>query len=90
MRRILLSLPLLLLILLPAANAQTDTLTNDSVADADAMNAHFTQLAEGVNAALTTRSVEVPHTFHNGATADADEVNANFLEVLTDVNTASG
>ena len=92
MRRILLSLPLLLLTLSPAANAQTvsvpNTLTNGSVAEADAMNANFTELEVGVNAALTTGSVAVPHTFTNGATADADQVNANFTELETGVNTA--
>ena len=75
MRRILLSLPFLLLLLAPAAEAQTvsvpNTLTNGSVAEADAMNANFTELEVGINAALTTGSVSVPNTFTNGTTADA-------------------
>ena len=92
MRRILLSLPLLLLTLSPVANAQTvsvpNTLTNGSVAEADAMNENFAELEFGVNAALTTGSVAVPNTFTNGTTADADQVNANFTELETGVNTA--
>jgi hypothetical protein len=92
MRRILLSLPFLLLLLAPAAEAQTvsvpNTLTNGSVAEADAMNANFTELEVGINAALTTGSVSVPNTFTNGTTADADEVNENFTELETGVNTA--
>ena len=92
MQRILLSLPFLLLTLSPSANAQTvsvpNTLTNGSVADADAMNDNFAELEFGVNAALTTGSVAVPNTFTNGTTADADQVNANFTELETGVNTA--
>ena len=92
MRRILLSLSLLLLTLSPAANAQTvsvpNTLTNGSVAEAPAMNENFDAVLNGVNAALTTGSVSVPNTFTNGTTADADQVNANFTALETGVNTA--
>ena len=76
----------------PVATAQTvsvpNTLTNGSVAEADLLNANFTELEFGVNAALTTGSVAVPNTFTNGTTANADEVNANFTELETGVNTA--
>ena len=62
MRRILLSLSLLLLTLSPTANAQTvsvpNTLNDGSVADADAMNANFTELEVGVNAALANRATD--------------------------------
>ncbi len=92
MRRILLSLSLLLLTLSPAANAQTvsvpNTLTNGSVAEAPAMNENFDAVLNGVNAALTTGSVSGLTTFTNGTTADADEVNANFTAVVDGVNTA--
>ena len=92
MRRILLSLSLLLLTLSPTANAQTvsvpNTLSNGSVAEAPAMNANFDAVLNGVNAALTTGSVSVPNTFTNGTTADADQVNANFTALETGVNTA--
>ena len=76
----------------PVAEAQTvsvpNTLTNGSVAEADAMNENFAELEFGVNAALTTGSVAVPNTFTNGTTADADQVNANFTALETGVNTA--
>ena len=89
MRRILL---FLLLLLAPAANAQPvsvpNTLTNGSVAEADAMNANFEAVRTGVNAALTTTSVDPLMQFTNGTTADADEVNANFTAVVDGVNTA--
>ena len=92
MRRILLTLSLLLLTLSPTANAQTvsvpNTLTNGSVAEAPAMNENFDAVLNGVNAALTTGSVSVPNTFTNGTTADADQVNANFTALETGVNTA--
>ena len=92
MRRILLSLPLLLLTLAPVAEAQTvsvpNTFTKGSAADADEVNANFTALETGVNTALTTDQVSVPNTFTNGTTADADEVNANFTALETGVNTA--
>ena len=92
MRRILLSLPFLLLTLSPAANAQTvsvpNTLTNGSVAEADAMNANFEAVRTGVNLALTSADVTGLTQFTNGTTADADEVNANFTELETGVNTA--
>ena len=92
MRRILLSLSLLLLTLSPTANAQTvsvpNTLTNGSVAEAPAMNENFDAVLNGVNAALTTGSVSGLTTFTNGTTADADEVNANFTAVVDGVNTA--
>ena len=94
MRRILLSLSLLLLALSPAVNAQTvsvpNTLNDGSVADADAVNANFTELEVGINAALTSGSVSVPNTFTNGTTADADQVNANFTALETAANTALG
>ena len=64
------------------------TFANGSVADADAMNANFTAVENGVNAALSTGSVTVPYTFANGTTANADEVNANFTAVVDGVNTA--
>ena len=82
---------LLALAYAPVAEAQVsvpNTLTNGSVADADAMNDNFAELEFGVNAALTTGSVAVPNIFTNGTTADADEVNANFTELETGVNTA--
>ena len=92
MRHILLSIPFLLLILSPAVNAQTvsvsHTFTNGSVAEADAMNANFEAVRTGVNAALTTTSVGPLTQFTNGTTADADEVNANFQNLLDGVNTA--
>jgi hypothetical protein len=92
MRRILLSLPLVLLTLSSVVEAQTvlvpNTFTNGSVADADAMNDNFDSVLKGVNAALTTGPVSVPNTFTNGTTADADEVNANFTALETGVNTA--
>ncbi len=92
MRRILLSLSLLLLTLSPVANAQTvsvpNTLTNGSVAEAPAMNANFDAVLNGVNAALTSGPVSLPNTFTNGTTADADQVNANFTAVVDGVNTA--
>ena len=92
MRRVLLSLPLLLLTLTPVANAQTvsvsHTFTNGSVADADAMDANFEAVRTGLNAALTTTSVDPLMQFTNGTTADADEVNANFQALLDGVNTA--
>jgi len=82
---------LLALAYAPVAEAQVsvpNTLSNGSVADADAMNDNFAELEFGVNAALTTGSVAVPNIFTNGTTADADEVNANFTELETGVNTA--
>ena len=92
MRRILLSLPLLLLTLSPVANAQTvsvpNTLTNGSVAEADAMNENFEAVRTGVNLALTSADVTGLTQFTNGTTADADEVNANFTAVVDGVNTA--
>ena len=92
MRRILLSLPFLLLTLSPAANAQTvsvpNTLTNGSVAEAEAMNANFEAVRTGVNLALTSADVTGLTQFTNGTTADADEVNANFTAVVDGVNTA--
>jgi hypothetical protein len=76
----------------PVAEAQTvsvpNTLNNSSVADADAVNANFTELEVGVNAALSSGWVWIPYTFTNGTTADADEVNANFTAVVDGVNTA--
>ena len=92
MRRILLSLPFLLLTLSPAANAQTvsvpHTLTNGSVAEADAMNANFEAVRTGVNLALTSADVTGLTQFTNGTTTNADEVNANFTAVVNGVNTA--
>ena len=92
MRRILLSLPFLLLTLSPAANAQPvsvpNTLTNGSLAEADAMNANFEAVRTGVNLALTSADVTGLTQFTNGTTADADEVNANFTAVVDGVNTA--
>jgi len=82
---------LLALAYAPVAEAQVsvpNTLSNGSVADADAMNDNFAELEFGVNAALTTGSVAVPNIFTNGTTADADEVNANFTALETGVNTA--
>ena len=76
----------------PVAEAQTvsvpNTLTNGSVAEADAMNANFEAVLNGVNAALTSGPVSLPNTFTNGTTADADQVNANFTAVVDGVNTA--
>ncbi len=88
----LLVIGLVLPILAPAANAQTvsvpNTLTNGSVAEADAMNENFEAVRTGVNLALTTTSVGPLPQFTNGTTADADEVNANFTAVVDGVNTA--
>ncbi|MFP8876508.1 MAG: hypothetical protein VCB99_06275, partial [Myxococcota bacterium] len=68
----------------PVAEAQTvsvpNTLTNGSVADADAMNENFGALGNAVG-------VTVPNTFVNGTPADANEVNANFQALTTGVET---
>ncbi|MAG29309.1 MAG: hypothetical protein CL908_00250, partial [Deltaproteobacteria bacterium] len=84
MKRILVSLPFLLLLLAPAANAQTvsvpNTLSNGSLAEADAMNENFEALRNAVG-------VTVPNTFVNGTPADANEVNANFQALTTGVET---
>ena len=84
MKRILVSLPFLLLLLAPAANAQTvsvpNTLSNGSLAEADAMNENFEALRNAVG-------VTVPNTFVNGTPADANEVNANFQALKTGVET---
>ena len=76
----------------PVAEAQTvsvpNTLTNGSVAEADAMNANFEAVRTGVNLALTSADVTGLTQFTNGTTADADEVNANFTAVVDGVNTA--
>ena len=76
----------------PVAEAQTvsvpNTLTNGSVAEADAMNENFEAVRTGVNLALTSADVTGLTQFTNGTTADADEVNANFEAVRTGVNLA--
>ena len=68
----------------PVANAQSvlvpNTLSNGSVADADAMNENFGALRNAVG-------VTVPNTFVNGTPADANEVNANFQALKTGVET---
>jgi hypothetical protein len=88
----LLVISLVLPMLSPVANAQTvsvpNTLTNGSVADANAMNANFEAVQTGVNLALTSADVTGLTQFTNGTTADADEVNANFTAVVDGVNTA--
>ena len=88
----LLVIGLALPMLAPAANAQTvsvpNTLTNGSLAEADAMNANFEAVRTGVNLALTSADVTGLTQFTNGTTADADEVNANFTAVVNGVNTA--
>ena len=92
MRRMLLFMPFLVLALSAAVNAQTvsvpNTLTNGSVADADAMNENFEAVRTGVNLALTSAEVTGLTQFANGTTADADEVNANFTALVDGVNTA--
>ena len=59
----------------PVAEAQTvsvpNTLTNGSVAEADAMNANFEAVRTGVNLALTSADVTGLTQFTNGTTADA-------------------
>ena len=79
-------------LLAPVANAQTvsvpNTLTNGSLAEADAMNANFEAVRTGVNLALTSADVTGLTQFTNGATADADQANANFTAVVDGVNTA--
>ena len=92
-RRVSTGLGLLLaLAYAPVANAQTvsvpNTLSNGSVAEADAMNANFEAVRTGVNLALTSADVTGLTQFTNGTTADADEVNANFTAVVDGVNTA--
>ncbi len=76
----------------PVAEAQTvsvpNTLTNGSLAEADAMNENFEAVRTGVNLALTSADVTGLTQFTNGTTADADEVNANFTAVVDGVNTA--
>ena len=76
----------------PIAEAQTvsvpNTFADGSVADADAMNANFVAVSNGLNAALTTTSVGPLIQFTNGTTANADEVNANFSALVDGVNTA--
>ena len=83
-RRVSTGLVLLLaLAYAPIAEAQVsvpNTLTNGSVADADAMNENFEALRNAV-------AVTVPNTFVNGTPADATEVNANFQALKTGVNT---
>ncbi len=68
----------------PVAEAQTvsvpNTLSNGSVAEADAMNENFEALRNAVG-------VTVPNTFVNGTPADANEVNANFQALKTGVET---
>ena len=68
----------------PVAEAQTvsvpNTLSNGSVAEADAMNENFGALWNAVG-------VTVPNTFVNGTPADANEVNANFQALKTGVET---
>jgi hypothetical protein len=68
----------------PVAEAQTvsvpNTLSNGSVAEADAMNENFGALRNAVG-------VTVPNTFVNGTPADANEVNANFQALKTGVET---
>jgi hypothetical protein len=92
-RRVSTGLGLLLaLAYAPVAEAETvsvpNTLTNGSVAEADAMNANFEAVRTGVNLALTSADVTGLTQFTNGTTADADEVNANFTAVVDGVNTA--
>ena len=88
----LLVIGLVLPMLAPVANAQTvsvpNTLSNGSLAEADAMNANFEAVRTGVNLALTSADVTGLTQFTNGTTADADEVNANFTAVVNGVNTA--
>ena len=83
-RRVSTGLVLLLaLAYAPIAEAQVsvpNTLTNGSVADADAMNENFGTLRNAVG-------VTVPNTFVNGTPADANEVNANFQALKTGVET---
>ena len=52
------------------------------------MNENFEAIRKGVNAALTTTSVDPLIQFTNGTTADADDVNANFQKLVDGVNTA--
>ena len=88
----LLVIGLVLSMLSPLANAQPvtvpNTLSNGSVAEADAMNENFEAVRTGVNLALTSADVTGLTQFTNGTTADADEVNANFTAVVDGVNTA--
>jgi hypothetical protein len=83
-RRVSTGLVLLLaLAYAPIAEAQVsvpNTLTNGSVAEADAMNENFEALRNAV-------AVTVPNTFVNGTPADANEVNANFQALKTGVDT---
>ena len=88
----LLVIGLTLPMLAPVANAQTvsvpNTLSNGSLAEADAMNANFEAVRTGVNLALTSADVTGLTQFTNGTPANADEVNANFTAVVDGVNTA--
>jgi hypothetical protein len=88
----LLVIGLVVPMLAPVANAQTvsvpNTLSNGSLAEADAMNANFEAVRTGVNLALTSADVTGLTQFTNGTPANADEVNANFTAVVDGVNTA--
>ena len=88
----LLVIGLALPMLAPVANAQTvsvpNTLSNGSLAEAEAMNANFEAVRTGVNLALTSADVTGLTQFTDGTTANADEVNANFTAVVNGVNTA--
>ena len=62
-----------------AAFTVTYTFSNGTTADADEVNANFTDIATEL--AAKGGSLTVPNAFVNGNTADATEVNANFTAV---------
>merc|ERR1712034_130514 len=78
----------------PVAEAQTvsvpNTLTNGSVAEADAMNANFEAVRTGVNLALTSADVTGLTQFTNGTTAVVDGVNTALANRATDCAGAGG
>jgi hypothetical protein len=89
----LLVIGLVVPMLAPVANAQTvsvpNTLTNGSLADAEAMNENFEALRTGVN--LVSPPAEAPlelTQFTNGTPANAEDVNANFAALAAVVSDA--
>ena len=71
-----------------AAFNVTHTFSNGTIADADEVNANFTDIAAEL--AAKGGSLTVPNTFVNGNTAEAAEMNANFTAVETRIVAAGG
>ena len=71
-----------------AAFNVTHTFSNGTIADADEVNANFTDIAAEL--AAKGGSLTVPNTFVNGNTAEAAEMNANFTAVASAISAAGG